>query len=98
MDEKGYSWPEALLTLTILLVVFGTLLPLATHMTSSLHQKKQTMRAAETAYQGMITYSAYGIRQGTRIIEDVTYDWLIEGDSICVSYVLVDKVAKKCVD
>lgn len=98
MDEKGYSWPEAVLTLTILLVIFGTLLPLATHMTSILYQKKQSMRAAETAYQGMIIYNAYGIKEGTRIIEDATYDWLIEEDSICVSYVVGDKAAKKCVD
>ena len=29
MNEGGYSWPEAILTLTIVIVIFGTLLPFA---------------------------------------------------------------------
>ena len=31
MNEEGYSWPEAILTLTIVIVIFGTLLPFASY-------------------------------------------------------------------
>ncbi|MHA6259504.1 hypothetical protein ACXYMX_06250 [Sporosarcina sp. CAU 1771] len=98
MDENGFSFVEALLTLTILITVFGSLLPFASHMTSVLIQKKQAMRAAETAYQGMILYSAYGIELGSRTIEDDSYDWIIDGNTICVYYITDQKEAMKCVD
>ena len=98
MGEKGYSWPEAMLTLTILIVIFGTLLPLATNITSLLHNKHHSMRAAETAYQGAITYSAYSIAEGTRSIDGVHYKWIVEENKICVSYIVSDEVNSKCVD
>lgn len=97
MDEKGYSWPEAILTLAVLIVIFGTLLPLATKMTTTLYRKELTMHAAETAHQGAITYGAYGVSAGTRSFEGTDFDWKIRGDSVCVTYLVVDKVAEKCV-
>ncbi|MFD1926574.1 hypothetical protein ACFSFY_00605 [Sporosarcina siberiensis] len=98
MNEKGYSWPEAMLTLLIVLIVFGTLLPLATKTTSFIHAKKQLMRAAETAYHGSILYKAYRIDSGTHTIEDLNYDWKIDDNSVCVSYLVIDKEEEKCVD
>lgn len=53
MNEGGYSWSEAILTLMIVMTVFGTLLPLATTMTLKLQMKKSQMYAAETALQGL---------------------------------------------
>ena len=64
MNEGGYSWPEAILTLTIVMVIFGTLLPLASTMTSKLQMKKMQMYAAETALQGAIYFKAYGLTGG----------------------------------
>ena len=98
MDEKGYSWPEAILTLAVLIVIFGTLLPLATKMTTTLYRKELTMHAAETAYQGVITYGAYGVSAGRRSYEGTDFDWEITENSICVTYLAFDKVAEKCVD
>lgn len=98
MDEKGYSWMEAMLTLTILVVIFGTLLPVATNMTAVLHNKKQSMHASEIAYQGAIIHNAYGITKGTRSFEGADFDWNVTGKSICVSYPVANKVATKCLD
>ncbi|WP_438310730.1 hypothetical protein [Sporosarcina sp. FA9] len=98
MNEKGYSWPEAMLTLTIVLIIFGTLLPLATKTTAAIHTKKQLMRAAETAYHGSILFKAYGIDSGTHTIDDLNYNWKIGGNFVCVSYLVIDKEEEKCLD
>lgn len=97
MSEGGYSWPEAVLTLTIVIVIFGTLLPFSSIVTSKLHVKKAHMYAAETAYQGAIYFRAYGLMEGVRQVDGVDYDWTIDGQSVCVSYEIVEKVFNKCV-
>ena len=97
MSEGGYSWPEAVLTLTIVIVIFGTLLPFSSIVTSKLQVKKAHMYAAETAYQGAIYFRAYGLMEGVRQVDGVDYDWTIDGQSVCVSYEIVEKVFNKCV-
>jgi len=97
MNEGGYSWPEAILTLTIVMVIFGTLLPLASTMSLKLQMKKSQMYAAETALQGAIYFKAHGLLEGVREVDGVSYDWSIEGQSVCVSYNIVNQVHRKCV-
>ena len=96
MNQKGYSWPEAILTLTIIVIVFGTLLPLATKMTSTLHYKKISMYAVETMYHGAILYKSNGKAKGKREIEGVHFDWIITDQLICVSYQPENEVIEKC--
>ncbi len=48
-------------------------------------------------YQGAIYFSAYGLMEGVRQVDGVDYDWTIDGQSVCVSYKIVDKVFNKCV-
>ena len=97
MNEGGYSWPEAILTLTIVMVIFGTLLPLASTMSLKLQMKKSQMYAAETALQGAIYFKAYGLQEGVREVDGVNYKWSIEGQSVCVSYSIVNRAGRKCV-
>lgn len=97
MNEGGYSWPESILTLTIVIVIFGTLLPFATAVTSKLQMKKAQMYATETALQGAIYFSSYGLIEGIRQVEGVDYDWTVNGQSVCVSYTIVNKSFSKCV-
>ncbi len=98
MNEGGYSWPEAILTLVIVVVIFGTLLPLASTMTSQLQVKKARVFAAETALHGAIFFNAYGLMEGARHVDGVDYDWTIAGQSVCVSYRVVEKEVRKCVN
>ncbi|MBE1553761.1 hypothetical protein [Sporosarcina limicola] len=98
MNEDGYSWPEAILTLTVVLLIFGTLLPLASTMTLKLQLKKSEMHATEAALQGAILYSAYGLVGGIRHVNGMDYDWTVEGNSICVTYKVVEKVTRRCVN
>ncbi|MER2088762.1 MAG: hypothetical protein ABS920_03425 [Sporosarcina sp.] len=97
MNEGGYSWLEAILALTIAIVIFGTLLPFATMVTSDLQERKLHMYAAETALQGSIYFSSHGLMEGIRQVDGVDYNWNINGEVVCVSYEIVDKVFNKCV-
>ncbi|MCG7336367.1 hypothetical protein MHZ95_13950 [Sporosarcina sp. ACRSM] len=97
MNEEGYSWPEAILTLSVIMMVFYTLLPLATAMTIRLHLNKLEMYAAETALQGAISFHAYGLIEGSRQFEEVDYQWVIEGQAVCVSYLVNEEKKMKCV-
>ena len=63
-NENGYSWPESMLTLVIVTVIFGTLLPLYSHMSTRLELKKLGMHAADSAYHGAILYKSYGMIVG----------------------------------
>lgn len=86
MNDNGYSWPEALLVLLLTTIIFGTLLPFATNMTLGLGEKKKSMLAARTAFQGAIIHSAYGTMSGVEEVEKVAFEWSIHGASVCVSY------------
>lgn len=88
MNESGYSWPEAMLTLTIMAVIFSTLLPLSFRMLSGLEDKKHEMRAKETLYQGALLYKTYGISEGIRTEEGTDYAWSAENGQLCVTYPL----------
>lgn len=97
MNEKGYSWPEAILTLTIMIVVFGTLLPFGSHMSAKLQDKRLTMHAMEAALKGAILYQAYGQALGVISIEDTQYQWKVSGSQVCVSYTYRNRAEEKCV-
>lgn len=98
MNERGFSWLEAMLALTVLMVIFGTLLPFVTKMTTKLTNKRFSMYAAETAFHGAIAYQSYGKVNGTRHVEGVDYTWRIESDTICIEYVIGRESLIKCLD
>lgn len=80
------------------MVIFGTLLPFATKMTSKLNDKKLAMHAAETAFHGTIAHHAYGELNGIRQVEGMDYEWRVESDSICVSYSISSRGVTKCLE
>lgn len=98
MNEKGQSWPEAMLSLVIIMVIFGSLLPLATTLTSSVTGKKQAMIAAQTTYQAAILNKSSGQATGSRTHEDLHYDWTVSADQICVAYEIQQVTNHKCVN
>ncbi|WP_143565380.1 hypothetical protein [Sporosarcina sp. P34] len=97
MNEKGQSWPEAMLSLVIIMVIFSSLLPLATSITSSVTAKKQTMIAAQTIYQAAILYKSLGQTTGYRSHEELHYNWTVSNGQICVSYEIQQIENQKCV-
>lgn len=96
-NEKGYSWPESILSLVVITVIFGTLLPFYSQMSTRLEMKKLGMHASESAYHGAILYQAYGMMTGTNLIDRTLYNWSVENDGICVTYHYIDQELVKCV-
>ncbi|MGG0658600.1 hypothetical protein [Rummeliibacillus pycnus] len=85
-NEKGHSLPESLLTLVIMLLIFGTLLPFYYQLETSLYKKKLSLHAAEAALYAAGNIKKFQKYAGQITIDDVTYYW--EGDEyqICIQY------------
>lgn len=96
MDEKGQSWPEAMLSLVIVMVIFSSLLPMATRLTTSVLMKKNMMIAAETSFQAAIHYRTGGEMAGVRTHEGLDYHWTVLANEICVTYEELRGVHSKC--
>ena len=96
MNESGYSWPEAILTLAIMMLIFSTLLPLSFRMLSGLDDKRLEMRAKETLYQGVLLYTNYGSASGLRVEDGVEYSWTAHQHSVCVQYQSSTSLKKVC--
>lgn len=86
MNEAGYSWPEAILTLAIMMLIFSTLLPVSFKMLVGLEDKKLEMRAKETLYQGAILFKTYGSESGLRVEDGIEYEWKATMNAVCVTY------------
>ena len=56
MNEEGYSWPEAVLTLAVIMIVFVHSFPLATTMTSRLHLNKMECMQLKLRYKGLFIF------------------------------------------
>ncbi|MDN4609025.1 hypothetical protein [Sporosarcina highlanderae] len=98
INENGYSWPESILSLGIVMVIFGTLFPFYSHMTMRLEMKRLEMHAAETAYHGAILHKSYGLSEGINRIQEVAYKWTVNSDSICVKYNFIETEVIKCLN
>ena len=73
------------MSLFIVMLLFGTVLPAAQHLQHSLHSKKERLVAYETMHEGAKEMKASGSQQGQRQVDGVVYEWEI-AESICVSY------------
>lgn len=96
MNEKGYSWPESILTLVIVTVIFGTLLPFYSHLSERLEMKRLSMHASESAYHGAILYNSYGMMAGAKRIDGTIFNWWVENEGICVAYNFIEQEFLTC--
>lgn len=97
-NERGHSWPEAMLSLLIIMLIFGSLLPLASALHAASVNKKQAASAAETAYQAAIHFKRSSQTAGSRIIEKAEYRWVVAERGICVNYETLRGEQMKCID
>ena len=98
INEKGFSWPESILALVVLTVIFGTLLPFYSNMANGLERKRLDMHATKTAYHGAVLHHYYGRTSGIVSIEKVHFNWSIELNAVCVSYQLLEEDQEKCIN
>lgn len=96
-NEKGYSWPESILSLVVVAVIFGTLLPFYSHLSARLEMKRLSMHASESAYHGALIYNSYGMMVGAKLIDGTIFNWSVEDEGVCVAYTFIDQEFLKCV-
>ncbi|KPN96109.1 hypothetical protein [Lysinibacillus sp. ZYM-1] len=96
MNESGYSFVETILAFGILMLLCSSLLPITYTMKTNLTNKKLEMIAAETAYEGLKLFQAVQQSEGTRTIEQVDYQWVFNGQGICVRFHNAHEPRQKC--
>lgn len=96
-NESGISLIEALLTLMILMLITGSLVPLHSRLNSSLYAAKTELHASEVAYQGALQVKRGEASAGTLFLENVEYNWRLRNSSICVSFKVAGKEHLKCI-
>ncbi|MFC7364849.1 MULTISPECIES: type II secretion system protein [Bhargavaea] len=94
--ERGFSFPESLLALLIVYVIFTSLLPLTNRMTIILEEQKLAAQAASVASDALDEHFLTGEVEGSRGIGNVIFDWRMQGGGICVSYKATSGWQSRC--
>lgn len=97
MNESGYSFVETILSIVIVMLLCTTLIPISYLMKSTLYNKKLEVIAAETAYEGLKRYRYLQQTEGTNTVENVDFQWSMNGQGICVSFQNTRELRKKCI-
>ncbi|WP_052124111.1 hypothetical protein [Ureibacillus manganicus] len=96
MNNKGISFVETLLTVAIILVLTGFLIPLSSKLYESLFIKKLDLHVSEVAYNAAKQIKDKGINAGSVKIDDNNFQWSFDGQKLCVNYQLFKEVEMKC--
>ena len=97
MNESGYSFVETILSVVIVMLVCTTLIPISYTMKTTLYNKRLEVIAAETAYEGLKHYRYLQQTKGTKTIDDIEFQWFMNGQEICVSFQNTSELRKKCI-
>ncbi|MGI2326591.1 hypothetical protein [Planococcus sp. YIM B11945] len=85
LNEKGISWAETMVSLLMLFILFGSLLPIMQHMHQSLQLKKERVAAYETLHEAAKEIHSEQVRTGARTVNGVVYTWE-KTENLCVAY------------
>ena len=94
-SNQGFSFVETILTVSILFIVFGTLLPLTNQMMLQLAEKRLALHVAITKNQAA-TALQNGTMSGVVNLDAVDYSWSWSYPSICVNYVFFGENHESC--
>lgn len=97
MNESGVSLIESLLTVVIMMLIAGSLVPLHSKLNHSLYNQKVALHASEVAYQGALQVTRGNATEGNIEIEGILYKWQYENKCICVSFHDAGKEHEKCI-
>lgn len=97
LNEKGSSYLEALLTLSILLAL-TSVLPIVNYLKHSLYNKTLELHASEVAYEALKIVQTKGEFVGKKQIENTEYVWEFDGETICVKFQNLDEERRKCIN
>lgn len=74
-----------MLSLAMLFMMFGTLLPVMQQLQQSLHAKRERLMAYETLHEAAIEIAGYGVSSGERKAGGMLYRWEM-AEQLCVYY------------
>lgn len=94
-NEKGFSFVEMILTLSILFLVFGTLLPLANQMMFNLAEKKVALHVVVAKNQAA-TRIKKGDVSGEIFLDHMPYSWQWTEPTLCVRYYFFEELKESC--
>lgn len=97
MNERGISFIETLLAMSILFLLILTLIPFTYEMQATIQKRKLSYYASEVAYNGALLVQRYGIRQGTQQLNEILYEWVYDGRAICTKYYLNEEEIEQCI-
>jgi hypothetical protein len=86
---------ETILTVSILFVVFGTLLPVTNQMKFQLAEKRVALHVAITKNQAA-TALQNGTTSGVVILDGVDYSWRWTRPMLCVRYAFFEASNESC--
>lgn len=98
MNERGISFIETVIGMAILSIIALTLIPIAQQLQTNIYAKQLAVHASEVALNGAKMMKTYGQTAGVMTIDHVSYDWLYDGHTICVSYTGLDGTVRTCID
>ncbi|WP_142827834.1 hypothetical protein [Planococcus soli] len=74
-----------MLSLFMVFIIFGSLLPVMLSVQQSLHMKKERVSAYETLHEAAREVSSTGSVHGQRKVGGIVYNWQM-ADLLCVDY------------
>ena len=96
-NSNGFSWPETILTLSIIFLIAGTLLPFLSHLTVQLEDKKRDYQASIVLHEAVKKYLDSNVRKGSMQIDQVSFSFVVSGERLCVNYEGVREERNSCV-
>lgn len=96
MNAKGISFVETLLTVVIIMMLTGSLIPLSSKLHETLQVKKIELHVSQVAYSAAKQIVDLGRNAGSEIIDKINYHWMFDGQKLCVNFQLLNEVEKRC--
>lgn len=85
-NSKGFSLPETILSLAVILLVTTTLLPLLSNMTTNLEEKRRKYLSSVVMHEAIKMYVAENVLNGAMQIDKLKFTYSIDEKQICVNY------------
>ncbi|MDN4493316.1 hypothetical protein [Ureibacillus aquaedulcis] len=98
MNSKGIAFVETLLTVVIVLIISGSLIPLTYQLKTTLHNEKVELHASQTALEAAKLIKSRSLSSGTKSIEHNEYQWRYDGEQICVQFNNLSGEQVKCIN
>ena len=96
LNNRGVSFVETLLIVGIIFTLTGSLIPFMAKLNESLFVRKLDLHVSQVAYNAAKQIAHLGNSSGSEIIDLIHYQWIYDGQKLCVNYVLTDEEEMKC--